>query len=326
MSGRDNPSMTRKDFKQTSMNIIFIRKAGAKTRTLTIGLGGVLLGALLVLVPVSGVVFLAGNFFGGQQKDVQDQTLIAAWQDEMNAQRDEVAAARRKVDQDMDALALRLGQLQAKVIRLDALGERLTGIAKLDKGEFDFSKQPALGGPESGESAESMSSTDFVALLDGLSRQLDDRNDQLGLLETMIMNRNLQEAVTPTGRPIKRGWTSSYYGMRTDPFSGKREHHKGMDFAGKKGSDVIAVGAGVVTWSGERFGYGNLVEVNHGNGYATRYGHAKKLLVSVGEAVTKGQVLALMGSTGRSTGPHVHFEVLYQGKPVDPKKYTLANR
>jgi murein DD-endopeptidase MepM/ murein hydrolase activator NlpD len=114
--------------------------------------------------------------------------------------------------------------------------------------------------------------------------------------------------------------------MRTDPFTGKREHHKGMDFAGKKGSEVFAVGAGVVTWSGERYGYGNLVEVNHGNGYATRYGHCEKLLVSVGEAVGKGQALALMGSTGRSTGPHVHFEVLYHGKPVDPRKFTLANR
>lgn len=307
------------------MNILLIGKDGRKTWAL--GLGGLLVGAILVLVPVSGMVFYAGHFFGIQQQDLlQDQTLISAWQDEMTVQREDVAAARRKVDQDMDALAVRLGELQAKVIRLDALGGRLTEIAKLDKGEFDFSKQPALGGPESGVSAESLSGTDFVALLDNLSQQLDDRNDQLGLLETMMMNRSLQEAVTPAGRPIKRGWTSSYYGMRTDPFNGKREHHKGMDFAGKMGSEVIAVGAGVVTWSGERYGYGNLVEVNHGKGYATRYGHAEKLLVSVGEAVTKGQVLALMGSTGRSTGPHVHFEVLYQGKTVNPQKYTLANR
>ena len=309
------------------MNIILIGKRGLHSRSLKLGAAGLVLAAMLVLLPVSGAVFYAGLYLGSHSSEaLQDHTLINAWQDEMQVQRQEVAAARHKVDQDMDALALRLGELQAKVIRLDALGERLTEMAKLDQGEFDFSKQPAVGGPESAGQLASLSTTDFVGLLDGLSQQLDDRDQQLDLLETMIMNRNLQEAVTPAGRPIKGGWTSSFYGMRTDPFTGKREYHKGMDFAGKKGSEVIAVGAGVVTWSGERYGYGNLVEVNHGNGYSTRYGHCEKLLVSVGDAVTKGQILALMGSTGRSTGPHVHFEVLYQGKPVDPKKYTLASR
>jgi murein DD-endopeptidase MepM/ murein hydrolase activator NlpD len=244
----------------------------------------------------------------------------------MQTQRDEIATARRKVDEDMDALALRLGELQAKVIRLDALGERLTQVAKLDRGEFDFSTSPAVGGPEATAAVESISVPDFVQSLESLTRQVDDRSAQLGLLETMLMSRNLEDEVSPAGRPIKRGWISSYYGMRTDPFTGRREHHKGMDLAGKEGSDVISVGAGVVTWAGDRYGYGKLVEVNHGNGYATRYGHSAEVLVQVGETVKKGQVLALMGSTGRSTGPHVHFEVLYKGKAVDPKKYILATR
>jgi len=308
------------------MNIIFIGKRGRQTRTLKLGSPGVVLSAALALTIIPSLTFYSGYFTATQVLPDQEKTLLSAWQGEMDVQREEIATARQKVDEDIDALALRLGELQAKVIRLDALGERLTEIAKLDRGEFDFSNSPAMGGPENTVAEDSITVPDFIESLESLSKQVDDRSDQLGLLETMLMSRNLEDEVSPAGRPIKRGWISSYYGMRTDPFTGRREHHKGMDLAGKDGSDVIAVGAGVVTWAGDRYGYGKLVEVNHGNGYATRYGHSKELLVQVGDAVKKGQVLALMGSTGRSTGPHVHFEVLYKGKAVDPKKYILAVR
>jgi len=308
------------------MNIIFIGKRGRQTRTLKLGSPSVVLSAALALTIIPSLMFYSGYFTATQVLPDQEKMLLNAWQGEMDVQREEIATARQKVDEDIDALALRLGELQAKVIRLDALGERLTEIAKLDRGEFDFSNSPAMGGPENTVAEDSITVPDFIESLESLSKQVDDRSDQLGLLETMLMSRNLEDEVSPAGRPIKRGWISSYYGMRTDPFTGRREHHKGMDLAGKDGSDVIAVGAGVVTWAGDRYGYGKLVEVNHGNGYATRYGHSKELLVEVGDAVKKGQVLALMGSTGRSTGPHVHFEVLYKGKAVDPKKYILAVR
>ena len=141
----------------------------------------------------------------------------------------------------------------------------------------------------------------------------------------MMMNRNLQAEVMPAGRPVTHGWLSSYFGMRTDPFTGHRAFHTGLDFAGKLGSDVVAVAAGVVTYAGKRSGYGNLVEINHGNGYSTRYGHNSKILVNVGQTIKKGQVIAKMGSTGRSTGPHVHFEVLINGHAVNPKKYIQAS-
>ncbi|NOX91430.1 MAG: M23 family metallopeptidase [Gammaproteobacteria bacterium] len=308
------------------MNIIFIGKRGRQTRTLKLGSPGVVLGAALALMIIPSLMFYGGYFTATQSTPDQEKVLLTAWQGEMDVQREEIASARQKVDEDIDALALRLGELQARVIRLDALGERLTKIAKLDRGEFDFSSSPAVGGPESTVVVGSIAVPDFLESLESLSKQVDDRSAQLGLLETMLMSRNLEDEVSPAGRPIKRGWISSYYGMRTDPFTGRREHHKGMDLAGKDGSDVISVGAGVVTWAGDRYGYGKLVEVNHGNGYATRYGHSKQVLVQVGDAVKKGQVLALMGSTGRSTGPHVHFEVLYKGKAVDPKKYILAAR
>jgi murein DD-endopeptidase MepM/ murein hydrolase activator NlpD len=306
------------------MNIIFIGKRGSRTKTVKLGSPGMLIAVAIALTVVPGVLFYGGYHVALWVAPSADNVLVSAWRQEMAAQREEVAQARRKVNEDMDALAVRLATLQAKVIRLDALGERLTEMAELDKGEFDFSKQPAMGGPESGVAVERLVATDFIQSLDNLSMQLDDRAQQLGLLETMIMSRNLQEEVRPAGRPIKSGWISSYYGMRTDPFTGRYEHHKGMDFAGKEGSDVISVGAGVVTWAGDRYGYGKLVEINHGNGYSTRYGHNEEILVNVGDTVKKGEILSLMGSTGRSTGPHVHFEVLYKGKPVDPKKYAMA--
>ena len=135
------------------------------------------------------------------------------------------------------------------------------------------------------------------------------------------MSRNLQQEVIPSGRPINKGWISSRYGKRNDPFTGKPDFHKGIDLAGREGADVIAVGSGVVMWSGKRFGYGNMVEINHGNGYITRYGHNKENVVKVGDTVKKGQVIAQMGNTGRSTGPHVHFEVWRSGRTVDPMKF-----
>lgn len=308
------------------MNIIFIGKRGRQTKTMKLASPSGLLTVFLALAILPAFMFFGGYFVAQEVAPGQDMALLNTWQEEMDAQRDEIATARRKVNEDVDALALRLGELQAKVIRLDALGERLTEIAKLDKGEFDFSAKPAVGGPKQSSAVESMPVPEFITSLEALTRQVDDRNEQLTLLESMLMSRSLQKEVRPAGRPIKRGWISSYFGMRTDPFTGRREHHKGVDLAGKAGSEVIAVGAGVVTWAGSRYGYGNLVEVNHGNGYATRYGHNESVLVTVGETVRKGQPLSLMGSTGRSTGPHVHFEVLYKGKAVDPNKYILAAR
>jgi murein DD-endopeptidase MepM/ murein hydrolase activator NlpD len=245
----------------------------------------------------------------------------------MDVQRLKIDEVTKNAEDNMNALALRLGKLQAHVIRLDALGSRLTSMAKLDNGEFDFNQAPARGGPVSAnDNSTEMTVPDFMSSLKELSSQLDDRTEQLSVLETMMMNRNLQAEVMPAGRPITRGWLSSYFGIRTDPFTGRRAHHSGIDFAGKMGSDVVAVAAGVVTYAADRSGYGKLVEINHGNGYATRYGHNSKLLVKVGDTVKKGQVISKMGSTGRSTGPHVHFEVLLNGRAVNPKQYIHASR
>ena len=282
--------------------------------------------AIFVILPAS---FLYVGFNMGvsfMQSNPED--LAVAMQSELDAQRLQIEEAKRVADENMNALALRLGQLQAHAIRLDALGQRLTKMAKLDKGEFDFENPPAQGGPVSASdaNAKSMDVPDFIKSLNELSDQMENRSQQLSVLETMLMSRNLQAEVMPTGRPITRGWLSSYFGLRTDPFTGRRVHHSGIDFAGKLGADIVSVAAGVVTFSGKRSGYGNLVEVNHGNGYVTRYGHNKENLVRVGQTVKKGQVVAKMGTTGRSTGPHVHFEVMRNGRHVDPKRYIHASR
>jgi murein DD-endopeptidase MepM/ murein hydrolase activator NlpD len=158
-------------------------------------------------------------------------------------------------------------------------------------------------------------------MLDELGAGIKDREQKLSVLESLLMSRSLSERVMPSGRPVEEGWLSSRYGKRNDPFTGKQEFHRGLDFAGKKGSEVIVVGDGVVTWAGNRSGYGNLLEVSHGNGFITRYGHNQKHLVKVGDTVRKGQQIALMGTSGRSTGPHVHFEVMRDGKTVNPASY-----
>jgi len=177
-----------------------------------------------------------------------------------------------------------------------------------------------LGGPEQ-EWTVDYQHSDLELLYTQLQHQLESRESQLGILESLMLDRKLKQQSAVTGRPIKKGWMSSKFGYRTDPFKGHRAWHNGVDFAGKEGADVVAVASGVVTWSAERNGYGQMVELDHGEGYITRYAHNKKNLVNVGDTVKKGEVVGLMGSSGRSTGPHVHFEVYKNGRAVDPASY-----
>lgn len=306
------------------MNIVFFTKQKGRVACLQMTRPRLALAALLVLAMPAAI--LVGGYQLGKGAAVDADPLASQMRDELATQRLAVDQARQEAERNMNALSRQLGRMQARVIRLDALGKRLTKMAQLDKGEFDFDAEPAQGGPEVPTKLSTPEVPDFLQGLDTLSRQLDDRSKQLSVLETMLMSRNLHDQVQPAGRPIKNGWISSYFGVRTDPFSGKREQHDGVDFAGKEGSEVVAVASGVVTWASDRYGYGNLVEVTHGNGYATRYGHNEDILVRVGDKVEKGDVLALMGSTGRSTGPHVHFEVLKNGHAVNPSEYIQAER
>ena len=234
----------------------------------------------------------------------------------------ELAGLRAQVRDRVDGIALRIGQMNAHLIRIDALGKRLTQMANINSREFNFDSEPAVGGPEEADSSGgSAVLPDVAAMLDEVQHRLDTRDSQLLALENVILSRRLNEAIQPEGRPVVDGYISSYYGEREDPFDGHEAIHKGVDFAAEKGTQVVAVAAGVVTTSEYRQGYGNLVEINHGNGIVTRYGHNERGLVTVGQTVTRGQPVALMGSTGRSTGPHVHFEVLKDGRQVNPLSF-----
>ncbi len=300
------------------MNIIFYsRRAGGARhiellRPLPLVAGG------LLLTAVFGVGMLAGRAGGTGVPELA----VAKLEEDLAAQRDELAAVEEEARQNLDALAVRLGRLNAHIIRLDALGRRLVSVADLEEGEFDFSDAPPQGGPEADLPGMSVESRELSAMLDELALKIEDRAAQLSVLDRVMSRREIYDEQKPEGRPIRSGWLSSYYGKRSDPFTGKQQFHHGVDFAGTAGSEVLAVAAGVVTYAGDRYSYGNMVEVNHGNGLITRYGHAEETLVEVGETVAKGQAIALMGSTGRSTGPHVHFEVLKNGRKVNPLKYV----
>lgn len=298
------------------MNIIFVGKF--RGRPLRCQLDGPrqLLASSLIISLFSGLLVSSGYWYGKTNAAANE---LVALEHDIATQKTLINEARVSAETELDALAARLGKMQANVIRLNALGQRLVKVAKLDSKEFDFKNIPSYGGP--GE-ADSVASVDFADVIYNLDKQLASREEQLDVLEEVIMNRQLRRESKPRGRPITKGWTSSYYGKRTDPFTGKLAMHKGMDFAGKEGSEIVAVANGVVTWSGKRYGYGELIEINHGNGYSTRYGHNAELLVAVGDSVIKGQAISHMGSTGRSTGPHVHFEVLKNDRQVNPAKFV----
>lgn len=247
--------------------------------------------------------------------------ITPTWHREIKQQRLTLDQAKENAEKNLNALAARLSKLQAHVMRLDALGSRLASMGGIDEIEFDITDIPGLGGPAPGMDQDSMAVTDFIEALERLNLKLQDREEKLAAMESMLIDSSLRSRTIPTGSPVREGWISSLFGMRTDPMSGKMEFHGGIDYAGKKNSPILAVAAGIVTWSGVRYGYGNMVEINHGNGYQTRYAHNSKNLVVVGQKVDKGQFIALMGSSGRSTGPHVHFEVVNNGKTVNPKQY-----
>ncbi len=301
------------------MNIIFLGKFRGKPVRYQFDSSRSFITFNLIISLFAALLLGAGYWYGNANANVSQ---LAELGDDISKQKMLINEARQSAESELDALAARLGKMQANVVRLNALGQRLVKVAKLDKNEFDFKNSPAYGGPSENEGVTSI---DFANVMAELNKQLSSRKEQLDVLENVLMNRQLRSESKPRGRPIVKGWTSSYYGKRTDPFSGKLAMHKGMDFAGKEGSKIIAVASGVVTWAGDRYGYGELVEINHGNGYTTRYGHNAELLVEVGDSVEKGQAISLMGSTGRSTGPHVHFEVLKNDRQVDPSKFVASN-
>lgn len=308
------------------MNILVF--ANGRTRPRQLNLSGLAVtGLSVVVVSILG----AAGFYGGYMYSAKtgsgiSSKEVALYAQEIAEQRAEIEQIRQQNEDTLDAMSVNIAELNARIIRLDALGRRLTDMADIDDGEFNFDADPALGGPEEPIMSGSVEVPEIVAAMDSLNRDLNNREAQLGVLEGVLMHKNLEERVYPQGRPVNSGWISSYFGKRTDPFTGKPANHTGIDFAGKMGDDIVAVADGVVTWSGDRYGYGIMVEINHGNGYATRYAHNSENLVEVGQEVRKGTVVARMGETGRATGPNLHFEVVRNGRRVNPVNFIRESR
>jgi murein DD-endopeptidase MepM/ murein hydrolase activator NlpD len=302
------------------MNVIFLSKREGRARQLNLAHP-----LTLSIIAALALVFLGSAFALGLQlgRGARERAVLSDtvhFGELLGQQKNQIADLRQQLQLRVDAMAMRLGEMNAHVIRLDALGKRLTEMADIDSREFNFDRDPPSGGPEDGEGA-SAQIPDLSEQLTQLEARVDLRESQLTALENLILARELKKEIHPEGRPVAEGFISSYFGERADPFDGREEFHKGVDFAGALGSRVMAVAAGVVTWAGERSGYGKLVEINHGDGFITRYAHNERTLVSVGQTVKRGEPVALMGSTGHSTGPHVHFEVLRNGRQVDPLSY-----
>ncbi len=283
--------------------------------------------AVLLFLPL--LLGAGGYFLRSLQYPINDQQLPdygRLIEEALNAQQQEITEAKIQVGDHLDALGRNLGRLQAQVSRINALGQRLTEMAGLDPEEFRFDEEPAVGGPLSVNPLPAQIHTELTKTLDLLEAEMEEKHEGLSALQTLLMDRTLHKRQFPNGWPVVGGWISSSYGYRNDPFTGRRDFHGGVDIAGKAGSQIKAVAAGVVSHSGIKPGYGLTVEVNHGNGYATRYAHALSTNTQVGDRIEKGEVVAVVGNTGRSTGPHLHFEVLKQGKTMNPRRYLKASR
>lgn len=304
------------------MNIIVVPSKGRRggnsslshRQAIVIGVVG------LLVLPVFFSV-LAFQTLKMTQPGHLDADIISRQQAQLQAQNDVLNSTRRNAESHLNALAQRLGRLQAQVLRLNALGGRLTRMAGLDAKEFNFNAQPAMGGPAADMKGSNQSPTEFLGSLATLSAQIEQQTARLTALHSVLMDNELQAAVTPAGWPVNGGWLSSKFGARNDPFTGRKSRHHGVDIASPMGSPILSMGDGVITYAGKKRGYGLMVEVNHGQGYATRYAHASATTVKVGDVVTRGDMIAKVGTSGRSTGPHLHFEVLRGRAKVDPVGY-----
>jgi murein DD-endopeptidase MepM/ murein hydrolase activator NlpD len=308
------------------MNVIFVGRRSGRVKQFDLRHPVVIAVSALLVLGVIGGAFSIGVGLGVRHGGVNPINQLGNWSAELMRQQAQIEEIKRVLQEKVNALALRVGQMNANVIRVNALGKRLTRMANIDDGEFNFGNPPALGGSEGGADGQPAQIPNLTAMVDDLQSELSSREQQLGVLENLILTRELNKQVYPEGRPVQDGWISSYFGRRADPFTGYSAVHKGLDFAGPEGTKVTSVAAGLVTFAGERAGFGEMVEINHGNGLATRYCHNEKILVKQGDMVRKGQDVALMGSTGRSTGPHLHFEVLKNGTQVDPLRFIGEER
>ena len=305
------------------MNIILVSDSLAKSRSVALSQTQVLLIAFGILV--SGFVLAMATYvvtmrFAVDLRNPYLRTLLEA------LHQDDQKRSEAEMKENLNALAVKVGELQARILRLDAFGERLAKAAGVKRDEFRFDEKPGQGGPAPANGGRELTVPEFNQMLADISRILDDRSDKLGVLDSLLMDDRLARKTIPTTMPVEAGYYSSNYGYRLDPITGRSTFHTGVDIIASPGTPVMAAAGGVVSAVEFLPEYGNIVDVDHDNGLTTRYAHLTRSLVKVGDVVMKGQKIALVGATGRVTGPHLHFEVREKGIPLNPNKFlSLGN-
>jgi murein DD-endopeptidase MepM/ murein hydrolase activator NlpD len=309
---------------EAQLNIILVSSATARARTLTLDWRHAVAGGfvLIVLFVAFTLIF---NFvtlrYAAATQHPWLQAIVLA------DQREEAQKSQEIVQGHLNAMALRLGDLQAQMMRLDGLGERLAKIAGLKPEELQslqLGSAPPRGGAESSIPSRNFTVSEFSELLAKLAHQVDERSDQLGVLEALLVQTSANRKFLPTLAPIVDGWYSSNFGYRIDPFTGAKSFHEGIDFPASAGTSIVAAASGKVVYAGYHAEYGKIIEIDHGNGLLSRYAHASQIFVNEGDLVVRGQRLGSVGSTGRSTGPHLHFEVRLNGVPQNPARFLEA--
>jgi murein DD-endopeptidase MepM/ murein hydrolase activator NlpD len=304
------------------MNVILVSDRLAKSRSITLG-GWQLLSLTLLLTGMVWIAAFALQYalvrFAPEGLSDGVRVLLSRIQSE------EQQKQQSYVHNSLDAMAARVGQMQAQMQRLDALGARLAKLTGMKPDEFRFDQPPAQGGPLVAFPVQEMSVNSLEQQLDRLTRAVNDRGDKLLALETMLLQNQLSRKLLPSIKPVDEGFYSSNFGWRPDPFTGRSAMHEGVDFMVNAGTPILASAGGVVAYADLHPQYGNMVEIDHGNDIVTRYAHASRLLVKVGHVVRRGEKIAEVGSTGRSTGNHLHFEVRYKGTAQNPVRFLQKN-
>jgi murein DD-endopeptidase MepM/ murein hydrolase activator NlpD len=305
------------------LQIIVISDRLAKAKTVTLTARHLLVAGVMGLTALIGLtiaLYMVTFRLAGDVKVPFLQQIVLA------AQQGETQKAREFVQQNLNAMAVKLGEMQAQLTRLDALGERLSTVAGIKPQEFRMNEPPGLGGAQSVNFAsQNLTMQEFNQKLETLSRQMENRTDLLGVLEAQMFEQAVKKKLLPTILPVSGTYNASSYGMRIDPFSGQQTMHEGIDFLADTGTPIIAAAGGVVQFAGFHPQYGNMIDVDHGNDLVTRYAHTSRVFVKEGDLIRRGRKIAEVGSTGRSTGSHLHFEVRFKGVPQNPSRFLFAS-
>jgi murein DD-endopeptidase MepM/ murein hydrolase activator NlpD len=299
------------------MHIILVSERLATAKSITVKPRHIALGVLLLVL---AVLLLSSLFSLVTLRHANELRLPFVQEMLLSLRQEEARKTQQFLRGHLDAMALKLGELQAQLVRLDSLGERLGTLVGIKAQELKIAEQPGRGGLLV-EPSKPLSAADLQGQVDALAKQLDSRSDYLGVLESELLGQRVRRELIPTAMPVPVESNGSGFGWRIDPFTGHHSMHEGVDFVAEAGTPIAAAASGIVTVAEYHPAYGNMIEIDHGNALLTRYAHASRLNAKVGAVVKRGQKIAEVGSTGRSTGAHLHFEVRKDGVAVNPDQF-----